>query len=244
MLATLKLSLILIREQCREPVGIFWALIAPAGFFCFANWSDRNIFLEEGGAFLLRAGWYLAYIGLMTALFGFGLYLIGRRESGFIRTFAYASRSRMQFIGAQFLASLTLSILYGLFFMLVTSLAFQPNISSAPLFALLIRFICTTMILMVGCVTFSALPLTFQTASSLMSILSMPLIMLGLASTRTDAVALHWINFVNPYFVAGEFISGGVTDFSVAPILHFVLLLALGIYGLLCFKINPIWSRY
>jgi len=243
MLTTLKLSLILIREQCREPVGIFWALIAPAGFFCFANWSDRHIFSEESGVFLLRAGWYLAYIGLMTALFGFGLYLIGRRESGFIRTFAYAGRSRMQFVGAQFLASLTLSILYGLFFLFVTSLVFQPSISGAPLVGTLIRFICATTILMAGCVTFSALPLTFQTASSLMSILSMPLIMLGLASTKTDAVALHWINFINPYFVAGEFISG-TTGFSVAPILHFALLLALGIYGLLCFKINPIWSRY
>jgi len=242
--STIKLASILIKEQFREPIGIFWSLIAPAGFFCFANWTDKEA-MSHGSHFMLKAAWYLAYISFTTALFGFGLYLVGRRESGFVRSFAYSRRARSQFISAQLCASLTLALAYGVFFLLIASVTFQANLNAAEVGIMFLRFTITTAVLMMGCLIFSTLPLTFQNASNLMSIFSMPLIMLGLASQHFAASGLGWINNINPYFAAGFFVANPLSQLGqIFPVGHAVLCLMLGCFALLHFRINPVWSRY
>jgi ABC-2 type transport system permease protein len=241
---TTRLTSILVREQFREPIGIFWSLVAPVALFCFAN-LGRGKALTEGDEFLNKAAWYLAYISFTTALFGFGLYLVGRRESGFVRSFAYTRRARNQFGVAQLCGSFLLTLAYGAFFLLIVSVVFRVIPSAADAIAVLLRFAVVTVIFMVGCLVFSALPLTFQNASNLLSIFSMPLIMLGLASTQFGSSSMNWVNAFNPYFAAGLFIaSPSVAVAAIYPVVHAMALLMFGYVGLSRFGVSPVWSRY
>ncbi|MDQ8034027.1 MAG: hypothetical protein REJ50_18615, partial [Bordetella sp.] len=68
---------ILVVEQLREPLGVFWSFVAPIGYIvASATIHGTPRLLAE--AYLDQAAWGLAYVALMVACNGFGLYLVGR----------------------------------------------------------------------------------------------------------------------------------------------------------------------
>ena len=79
------LAYLFIKEQLKEPIALFWIMISPCALFYFfaitrqdASYFDSN--------YMAASAWFYAYVASSVALFGFAFYIIGRRESGFIRS--------------------------------------------------------------------------------------------------------------------------------------------------------------
>jgi ABC-2 type transport system permease protein len=233
---------ILVAEQLREPISIFWSIVAPIGFMAFSTYQGRHAVLDPAN-FAEKAGWCLAYIALTVSFFGFGLYLIGRRESGFVRSFLTSRRKRNRFMLAQFMASLILCVAYGSIFILVTAF-FLTDISYIEVGRLVFSFLLVCIVFMVGSIFFAALPITFQSASSLMSISVTILLVAGLVASRSPSGGVELAHF-NPFVSAAAFISGTLGSGKHFLILtgQTVMLLALGIYGVMKQRLNPEWSN-
>lgn len=208
----------------------------------FTTYQGSHAVLDPA-IFAEKAGWCLAYIALTVSFFGFGLYLIGRRESGFVRSFLTSRRKRNRFMLAQFMASLILCMAYGLTFIVVTAL-FLTNISSNEIARLFASFALVCIAFMAGSIFFSALPLTFQSASSLMSIFVTILLVAGLVASRSSSVGIDFAYF-NPFVSAAAFISGTLDSSKHLVILtgQTVMLLTLGAYGIVKQRLNPEWSN-
>lgn len=232
---------ILVAEQLREPIGIFWSIVAPIGFMAFTTHQSSQVVLDSA-TFAEKAGWCLAYIALTISFFGFGLYLIGRRESGFVRSFLTSRRKRNRFMLAQFMASLILCVAYGTTFIIITAF-FLTNISYIEVGRLALCFFLVAIVFMVGSIFFASLPITFQSASSLMSISVTILLVAGLAASRTPSGGFEFALF-NPLVSAAAFISGRLNSEHLLILTgQTVILLALGAYGVAKQRLNPEWSN-
>ncbi|WP_178089949.1 hypothetical protein [Pseudomonas sp. WS 5051] len=97
-----QLAMIFIKEQLKEPTALFWILLSPGAVFYLLIYSkgDDN-FNQDYSAV---TAWFYAYISSSVAFFGFSFYIIGRRESGFIRSFIYTPHARAVFLIAQLIA--------------------------------------------------------------------------------------------------------------------------------------------
>ncbi|AMR76498.1 ABC transporter permease [Cupriavidus nantongensis] len=239
MKSLLDCTRILVVEQIREPIGVFWSLVAPVGYLAFRTSAYGD---TESQHYEQSIGWCLAYIAMMTSLFGFGLYLIGRRESGFVRSFLTSVRKRTRFLIAQYLASLCMSLLYGAGFLVLTSnlLTWIPVSEMLRYFAMFAAF-CSLFMLASTCL--ATLPLTFQSASSLLSIAATAIIVIGIGSTTvagSQALAL-----VNPFLVGARAISETHWERAlvIACIGHALMFVCLGVYGAIHQRINPQWSN-
>jgi hypothetical protein len=95
-LRTLSLTSIFIKEQLKEPIAFFWIMISPCAMFYFfaVTRQDTNYFSNN---YTSISAWFYAYISSSVALFGFSFYIIGRRESGFTRSFIYSQESKLVF---------------------------------------------------------------------------------------------------------------------------------------------------
>jgi ABC-2 type transport system permease protein len=242
MMGIARSAQILVAEQLREPIGVFWSIVAPIGFMAFTTYQGSHAVLDPS-IFAEKAGWCLAYIALTLSFFGFGLYLIGRRESGFVRSFLTSREKRNRFMLAQFMASLFLCMAYGLTFIVITALLLT-NVSFSEIVRLFAGFVLVCITFMVSAIFFAALPLTFQSASSLMSISITILLVAGLVASRSPSSEINFAYF-NPFFSAATFISGTQNSGKHLVILasQAVMLFALGAYGIVKQRLNPEWSN-
>ncbi|MDR5753712.1 MULTISPECIES: hypothetical protein [unclassified Caballeronia] len=71
-MSLLKSANIFIKEQVREPIGVFWAFGAPLAYIVmFSNSPHTQV---DQTIYLRLVGLCLAYIALTTSVFNFGLY--------------------------------------------------------------------------------------------------------------------------------------------------------------------------
>jgi ABC-2 type transport system permease protein len=238
-MSLIKSALIFIKEQVREPIGVFWAFGAPLAYIAmFANSIHTRI---DQPTFFRQVGLCLAYIALTTSAFNFGLYLVGRRESGFVRTFLTDSQRRHRFLRAQFLASFVMALGYGAAFLALTSAILMP-MQFTQLLSFYVLYACVCALFMFGAIAVAALPLTFQAASSSLSIFVTVSIVAGLSSHDVQYLGLS-AEMINPFALAGKLISG-TTSWAWLPAvsIHAVLLIAAGYYGIAHQQLNPRWS--
>jgi ABC-2 type transport system permease protein len=189
-----------------------------------------------------RAAWCLAYIALFVAATGFGLYLVGRRESGFVRAFLDSPARRGRFLVAQYLASMIMAMGYGLAFLAITAYTLT-DIGMTPLLVLLAKYTMTVACFMFGAIFIAALPLTFRSASSIMSAFMTIAVVAGVASQAARAAPNPVLLYLNPFCAAAHFMTDAIAEAMVVPVLAAQVLMsaALGAYGLWRLRVNPEW---
>lgn len=236
------LSGLFIKEQTKDPATLIWVMISPCALFYLFSHTNRNPDYFTGN-YIAASAWFYAYIASSNALFGFSLYIIGRRESGFIRSFIYSRNSKTIFLSAHFLAYSIVSMSYCLTFYITTKCAFAFYDTIEFLLIALRFYVCFLMFCSLG-VTLTLLPINFQSSSTVMSIFSFFMLVLGAISASNTDSFTNILNKVNPLSFANEIMANGLTAnpkislsiIAIATTSAFILLKHL--------KINPVWSRY
>ncbi|EJN27406.1 hypothetical protein PMI35_03510 [Pseudomonas sp. GM78] len=238
----LTLTSIFMKEQLKEPVAFFWIMISPCAMFYFfaVTRQDPNYYLNN---YTSTSAWFYAYISSSVALFGFAFYIIGRRESGFTRSFIYSQDSKLIFLLSHFLAYSLISIAYCTTFYLTTKLPFG-DYSAIELLNIALRFyICFIMFCTFGA-AFSLLPINFQNSNTLLSIFSFCMLILGVMSTSTANYITDNLNLANPLTLASQLMAQGIESnklITCTIITLFIIALHKTFKHL---RINPVWSRY
>ncbi|UUQ64605.1 ABC transporter permease [Pseudomonas fuscovaginae UPB0736] len=236
------LALIFIKEQFKEPIALFWIIISPcAAFYLLALSKGENLAFSDD--YIQRTAWFYAYIASNVALFGFSFYIIGRRESGFIRSFVYNQESRLVFLIAQNLAYLIISAIYCAAFYLNTRLPFELY-SIREFGFILINFQISYLFFCSFGVLLTLLPINFQNANTLLSALSLAMLVLGLSQGVSDNFILEVLNTSNPLLHASQLMALGFNqqyEWVLLSVFLFAVSMAISVKLL---RINPVWSRY
>src|SRR5690625_1293268 len=67
--SVLRLSKLLVVEQLREPVGLFWSFLAPPLLFAFLTANQGGSIEGSVGRYQFKAGWFVSYIAVTISLF-------------------------------------------------------------------------------------------------------------------------------------------------------------------------------
>lgn len=234
------LTKLFLLEQIRFPLGIFWGMLAPPMMFFFFNIESIGSGYANATWYASQSAWFLSYIITSVSLYGFSIYLVGRRESGFLRSFVIGRKGRLLFISAQLLSAVVLSLTYSLFFLLTTSLSFGINfLTTIPEF--LLPYSVVTIVFMSSSMFFLLIPLNFQNANSVVSIAFMLMVMVSLASSRLDNTILLDINSFNPIHFGELLINKELALTPALLILFFSLVLA-SVRCAINLRTNPVWE--
>lgn len=235
-----RIATLLLKEHLREPSSLLWTAIAPSLlYFLMAPASAES---ENVRPYLSYAAWFYAYLSANVALFGFSFYLIGRRESGFVRSFIYKRASIHLFLSAHLLSYTALGMIYATAFYLMTKplhggYAYQEYLHILICFlASYMGFICLGLIIV-------ALPIRFGTASTLFSLLSFLMLISSYRGASADHGQAGLLALVNPLQLST------LLFLNHNPPLQAFLLIApcalLAFYLIVkYFRIQPVWSRY
>ncbi len=226
-------------EQIREPLSLIWTIISPAALFYLLSYNRNSAALLD---YTLATAWFYAYIASSVAFFGFCFYLIGRRESGFVRSFMHTRTAKAVFLASHFISYSLVSLLYACAFYLITKPAFGPyDLQEAV--SLTLRFyvcflgFCTPALLLANA------RLKFQTANTLISVLLFCGIMTALMGTQAGSPTVQWFTALNPFVVAKRVMEASQVPF-VALGCSAALLLGAALVTIKTFRTNPVWSRY
>lgn len=231
----------LILEQAREPTALIWTTLSPSALFIFlliSKGSEKISQLDYVGS----ASWFYAYISFSVALFGLSFYLIGRRESGFVRSFAYQKKSIHLLLGAYLISYSLISLLHASIFYLLTK-PFYGTYNLHEYLHLITCFYISYLAFSCAGLLFSLLPLKFTTASTLFSALSFIMLTLGyMGATYIDSPLAN-INIANPL----AFSTRLFTDTAALPLISTVTAIIFSATAYITaryFRIQPVWSRY
>ncbi|MFJ4348868.1 hypothetical protein [Pseudomonas sp. NPDC089401] len=230
---------IFLLEHLREPTTFLWTGIAPCLMFILV--ADNTV-SNPDASYRTAAAWFYSYLSSSFAFFGFSFYLVGRRESGFVRSFIYQRDAVITFLLSHTLSYSILSLLYASTFYLITK----------PLYGnyQLSEFAHLTACFYTGYLAFSclglivvALPLKFSTTGTVFSLLSFWMLISGYAGASQHSTLAVSVAYFNPLALSAKLYDGRFPLlFSFATVLT---LLLIGLY--LCakyFRIHPVWSRY
>jgi len=248
---TLILSRLFIKEQLKEPIAFFWIMVSPCALFYLlaATRQDPNYFT---GDYVLTTSWFYAYISSSVALFGFSFYIVGRRESGFMRSFIYSAQTKSLFLRSHLLAYSLIAIFYCTVFYLITRPAFGDYefyefYELYELYEFIIittRFYLSFMLFCVIGLLFTLLPINFQNSNTTFSILSFCMLVLGMMGANDTDKITSVMNIGNPLALAYRLMAeGGLRN----PYSSLLIILAFGLSYKLTerhLRINPVWSRY
>ncbi|EIX8147073.1 protein mcbE, partial [Salmonella enterica] len=169
-MATLKMTMIFLMEQIRTPFSLIWTIMSPTVLFFFLNFNEIEHHSGDTVWLGKQVSWFVGYISFSVVLFNYCLYLTGRRESGFIATFVHNLAGRLLFIRSQLLASLIMSVFYVCFFVMIVLIGFQAK-PDYQIVMLILKSICINAIMMISLTFLASFRVTFQTASTIYSVL-------------------------------------------------------------------------
>ncbi len=239
---TIKISTVFIKEQLKEPTAFFWTILSPTALFYLLNYS-KGITPPYQANYMEATSWFYAYISSSVAFFGFSFYIIGRRESGFTRSFIYTLEARTIFLLGQFLAYSSISVFYCLAFYLLTRPAFSAYSISEATFIVGRFYLCFLLFSIPG-LLLTLPPLTFQNANTTFSIISFSMLTLGIYSANITRSTSYSLYNINPLAMAYNIILNGTQ--SNLP--HLIIILTLFpitfLLTLRFLRVNPVWSRY
>lgn len=92
------LAALFIKEQLKEPVALFWTGLSPVVTYYLITYTRAPV-SGASGDYLSRTSWFYAFVSCSVAFFGLAFYIVGRRESGFLRSFVYTGRTKIKFSG-------------------------------------------------------------------------------------------------------------------------------------------------
>ena len=229
-----RLTVLLLKEQFKEPSAFLWVLASPAALFYFKVSANEDL-LRQPDEYLTYASWFYGYIALTLALFGFAFYLVGRRESGFTRCFIFHAHAQRIYLSAHFCAHSAVTLMYGLLFYLITKPAYGTYVFTEAL-GISARFYMCFALFMGPAALLSLLPVRFQTANILFSSILLAAFITSL--TSAGASDLHPLSLTRRIFQQGLYASSGIIVISAGVNAGACLLL------LRFFPMNPAWQRY
>lgn len=231
----LHISLILIKEHIRDTSSFLWTSAAPCMLYFIVAGSLNLPYLKQ-------AGWFYAYISANVAFFGFSFYLIGRRESGFIRSFIYRKVPMLFFLTAQMVSYALMSLFYASLFYLITKPLHGPYSLQEYMFILACFSTSYLGFTLIGLII-ASLPLTFGTAGTLFSLLSFLMLISSFLGAATVESQHPVVMLLNPLLVSTQLFHGNLALGMVFP--PFFMLSIIAIYlTAKHFRIQPVWSRY
>lgn len=229
------ISLILIKEHIRDTSSFLWTSAAPCMLYFIVAGSLNLPYLKQ-------AGWFYAYISANVAFFGFSFYLIGRRESGFIRSFIYRKVPMLFFLTAQMISYALMSLFYASLFYLITKPLHGPYSLQEYMFILACFSTSYLGFTLIGLII-ASLPLTFGTAGTLFSLLSFLMLISSFIGAATVESQHPVVMLLNPLLVSTQLFHGNLALGMVFP--PFFMLSIIAIYlTAKHFRIQPVWSRY
>lgn len=242
MSRSLALAGLFIKEQLKEPVALFWMIVSPVATYYLLAYS-RDVLSPSGVSYIGSTSWFYAYISSSVAFFGFSFYIVGRRESGYIRSFVYTPDAKLVFMSAQFLAYSLVALIYCVTFYLLTYFSFG-SFDASDLWQVISRFYICYILFVIPGVLLGFLPLSFQNANTVFSVASFTMLVLGVLGVGNSNPIIEAINGFNPLCVANKIIVGGYGKYSVLIFWIVVSFAAVFSLSLGFLRINPVWSRY
>ena len=229
------ISLILIKEHIRDTSSFLWTSAAPCILYFIVVQTSNLPYLKQ-------AGWFYAYISANVAFFGFSFYLIGRRESGFTRSFIYRKEPMLYFLTAQMISYALMSLVYASLFYLIT----KPLHGSYSLqeYTFILACFSTSYLgfTLIGLII-ASLPLTFSTAGTLFSLLSFLMLVSSYLGAATVESQHPLVMLLNPLIVSTQLFHGDLALGMVFPPLFMLSITALYLTAKHS-RIQPVWSRY
>lgn len=235
------LARLFIKEQLKEPVALFWILLSPGAVFYVLAYSRGVDFYRQ--SYSDATAWFYAYVAMNVAFFGFSFYMVGRRESGFVRSFVYTAQAKHIFLLAQFLAYSCIAFMYGLIFYLMTRLSFGGYSLFEAIYVLM-RFYCCFVLFCIPGVLLTLLPLNFQSANTLFSIISFLLLVSGLAHAALPEVLRGTVGMLNLLMLGQSLMQAGLSASLITTGAIFSLFALSMVLACKKLLINPVWSRY
>lgn len=239
-MATFKMSAIFFMEQVRTPFSLVWTIMSPTVLFFFLHFNEIELHTGDTSWLRGQVSWFLGYISFSVVLFNYCLYLTGRRESGFIATFVHDMSGRLLFIRSQLIASLTMSVVYVCFFVGVVFAGFQAEPDYLTVL-MVIKTLSINALMMTSMTFLSSLRITFQTASTIYSVLITVCMVFGIVSLKYDHGFISWFNKINPIIVYSTLIDAQ-KSLSLLTIIFYGILCMLSLIAAMTFRIEPVWS--
>ncbi|VVN15080.1 hypothetical protein PS664_04006 [Pseudomonas fluorescens] len=236
------LASLFVKEQLKEPVALFWSVLSPSVTYYLITYS-RGVNKYAPNDYLSSASWFYSFVASSVALFGLAFYIVGRRESGFLRSFVYTDDNKIVFLFGRFLAYSIISLVYCcVFYVLTRSYNGVPELEE--LFGILGRFYICFLLFSIPALLLTLAPLGFQNSSTVFSIVSLAMLALGIVSIGTSSPFLERVSFFNPMWWANHIMLVGVAEcWFIALVIGASFFVSLW----LVFRfltINPVWSRY
>lgn len=232
-----RISKILVLEHLKEPTALLWTALSPCIMFIILTQSTPTS-QQTSQAYITAAAWFYAYISSSVAFFGLSFYLIGRRESGFIRSFIYQKTAIALFLCSHLTSYTLISIIYFSFFYLTTKPLYGDYSTYEFLYLLSCFYASYLMFSCIG-LAIAALPIKFTTANTLFSLLSFIMLLSG----YIGAMHTQDIPSINPLHLSTKIFHG-----EISLINSFLAALTSSLLGSYLtgkyFRIQPIWSRY
>lgn len=236
------LAKLFVKEQLKEPVALFWIIISPGAAFYLLSYS-KGVTYSPADDYLFSVSWFYAYVASSVALFGFGFYIAGRRESGFVRSFVYTLEAKAVFLLGQFIAYSFVSLLYGVVFYMITHFVFG-SVDYYELCTVLIRFYMCFVLFCIPSLLMALVPLSFQNANTMFSVASFAMLVGGVAGMSSSGAVMAVLQLFNPLWWASEIMKGRVEDllpFVMGVAVTFVLTFFIAVKFM---PVTPVWSRY
>lgn len=236
------LAVLFIKEQLIEPVALFWTVVSPVVTYYLITYARAPV-VEPPADYLSTTSWFYAFVSSSVALFGLAFYIVGRRESGFLRSFVYTRRNKVVFLSGQFLAYSMIAIVYGSVFYVCTRV-YSGVLAFEEYLIILGRFYVCFILFSIPALLLTLAPLGFQNASAVFSILSLTLLAGGVISIGARYPLVDKINVLNPMWWANQIMVLGVFDCLLAISVIVVLFMGACWMTFNFLLINPVWSRY
>lgn len=237
------LAVLFVKEQLKEPVALFWTVISPVVTYYLIQYS-RGAIIGASVDYVSSTSWFYAYVSSSVAMFGLAFYIIGRRESGFLRSFVYKRQGKVIFLLGQFFAYSVVAILYCSVFYILTR-SFSGSLSgSSEYLIVVVRFYICFLLFSIPSLLLTLIPLGFQNASTVFSVLSLAMLGFGVVGIGSPSPLLMVVNYFNPMWWANKIMLVGVLELWIV---FLVVVVFLVISFLLMFRfliIGPVWSRY
>lgn len=235
------ISKILLTEHLRDPTAILWAGVAPCIMFTVLIHSDFKQDTQPLN-YASSAAWFYSYIAANSALYGFSFYLIGRRESGFVRSFIYKPMAIKTFLYAHTACYSLISLSYSTLFYLVTKPLYGAYSAKELLQVTACFYTCYLLFSCLG-LAIVAMPLKFTTASTVFSLLSFWMLLSGYMGSLQNPSSIEYASAINPLYLTTKIFSG-----EIPLAVSFPIAVAGAFTGLFLtwkfFRTQPIWSRY
>lgn len=241
LLRSFFLAVLFIKEQLKEPAALFWIVLSPVVTFYLMSYARKP--QATALDYLSSTSWFYAFVASSVALFGLAFYIVGRRESGFLRSFVYTKQAKAIFLVGQFLAYSFMAVMYcSVFYMLTRN--YSGVMEFSEFIVVVTRFYICFLLFSTFSLLLTLIPVGFQNSSTVFSIFSFAMLAFGIVSINSSHPAVENFRAFNPMWWANKIMLDGVLECLAIVIVVFTLFV-ISIFVTSRFMIiNPVWSRY